>query len=62
MPLILLGLEDLHHGRNNTIGAFLIAIATIRLTEAGLNIPTEHLVLEPELALYSYLTKERDDA
>ena len=35
--LILLGLEDLCQGRNNTIGALLIAIASVRLTEAGLD-------------------------
>jgi hypothetical protein len=37
--LILPGLEDLRHGRNHTIGALLIAIAFIRLAEAGLEIP-----------------------
>jgi hypothetical protein len=60
--LILPGLEDLHHGRNNTIGSLLISIASIRLTEAGLNIPQQPLVSEPELALYTYLQNERDDA
>jgi hypothetical protein len=62
---ILSGLEDLHHGRNNTIGAFLIAIASIRLAEAGLDIPKEYqkyLVSEPELALYDHLLNEGDDA
>jgi hypothetical protein len=60
--LILPGLEDLCHGRNNTIGSLLISIASIRLTEAGLNIPQESLVSEPELALYEYLQIDRDDA
>jgi hypothetical protein len=60
--LILPGLEDLHQGRNNTIGSLLISIASIRLTEAGLNIPQQSLVSEPELALYAYLQNERDDA
>jgi hypothetical protein len=60
--LILPGLEDLHHGKNNTIGSLLIAIASIRLTEAGLNIPQQPLVSEPELALYAYLQNEREDA
>jgi hypothetical protein len=60
--LILPGLEDLHHGRNNTIGSLLISIASIRLTEAGLDIPQQSLVSEPELALYAYLQNERDDA
>jgi hypothetical protein len=60
--LILPGLEDLHHGRNNTIGALLIAIASVRLTKAGLDIPKEPLVSEPELALYAHLQNERDDA
>jgi hypothetical protein len=60
--LILPGLEDLHHGRNNTIGSLLIAIASTRLTEAGLDIPKESLATEPELALYDYLQNERDDA
>ena len=37
--LILPGIDDLHKGQNNTIGSLLIAIATTRLTEAGLDIP-----------------------
>ena len=60
--LILPGLEDLYHGRNNTIGSLLISIASIRLTAAGLDIPQEYLVLEPELALYNHLQIDRDDA
>lgn len=60
--LILSGLEDLYHGRNNTIGSLLIAIASIRLTAAGLNIPQVSLVSEPELALYAHLQCDRDDA
>ena len=60
--VILPGLEDLYHGRNNTIGSLLISIASIRLTEAGLDIPQESLVLEPELALYAHLQIDRDDA
>ena len=60
--LILPGLEDLYHGRNNAIGSLLISIASIRLTAAGLDIPQEYLVLEPELALYNHLQIDRDDA
>jgi hypothetical protein len=60
--LILPGLEDLRQGRNNIVGSLLIAIASTRLTEAGLDIPKESLVKEPELALYDYLQNERDDA
>ena len=60
--LILPGLEDLYHGRKNTIGSLLISIASIRLTAAGLDIPQEFLVSEPELALYEYLQHDRDDA
>jgi len=60
--LILPGLEDLYHGRNNTIGSLLISIASIRLTEAGLDIPQVSLVSEPELALYIHLQTDRDDA
>ena len=60
--LILLGLEDLYQGKNNTIGSLLIAIASMRLTAAGLDIPKVPLVLEPELALYAHLQNERDDA
>ena len=60
--LILPGLEDLYHGRNNTIGSLLISIASIRLTAAGLNIPQVSLALEPELALYNQLQIDRDDA
>jgi hypothetical protein len=60
--LILPGLEDILHGRNNTIGSLLIAIASKRLTAAGLDIPKQPLVSEPELALYTYLQNERGDA
>jgi hypothetical protein len=60
--LILPGLEDLHHGRNNTIGSLLIAIASVRLTEAGLDIPHAPLAPEPELVLYANLQHEHDDA
>jgi hypothetical protein len=59
--LILGGIEDLKLGRNNTIGSLLIAIASKRLTEAGLAIPNQPLAPEPEQALYSHL-QERDDA
>jgi hypothetical protein len=60
--LILPGLEDLYHGRNNTIGSLLISIASIRLTAAGLDIPQVSLVSEPELALYNHLQIDLDDA
>jgi hypothetical protein len=60
--LILSGLEDLCQGKNNTIGSLLIAIASMRLTAAGLDIPKVALVSEPELALYDHLQQERDDA
>lgn len=60
--LILSGLEDLYQGKNNTIGSLLIAIASIRLTEAGLDLPKQPLASEPELALYAHLQSERDDA
>ncbi len=60
--LILPGLEDLYQGRNNTIGSLLISIASIRLTEAGLDIPQVSLSSEPELALYTHLQIDRDDA
>ena len=60
--LILPGLSDLHNGESNTIGALLVAIAVTRLTEAGLDIPKDHLASEPELTLYARLQDERDDA
>ena len=60
--LILPGLEDLRNGRTDTIGALLVAIASTRLSSAGLNVPKEHLVSEPELILYDRLESERDDA
>ncbi|MBF2015482.1 MAG: hypothetical protein IGS23_09845 [Rivularia sp. T60_A2020_040] len=60
--LILSGLDDLLHGKNNTIGSLLIAIASVRLREAGLDIPNQALASEPELTLYDYLRNERDDA
>lgn len=37
--LILPGLDDLLHGKNNTTGSLLIAITSVRLTKAGLDIP-----------------------
>ena len=60
--LICPGLKDLHNGKADTVGALLVAIASTRLTAAGLNVPKDHLVLEPELALYARLQAERDDA
>jgi hypothetical protein len=60
--LILPGLEDLRHSKNSTIGSLLIAIASERLTAAGLDIPKEPLSSEPELALYAHLQHEHDDA
>jgi hypothetical protein len=59
---ILPGLKDLQEGRNNTIGALLITIASRRLTAAGLEFPKAHLLPEPELTLYDRLQEEQDDA
>jgi hypothetical protein len=59
---ILPGIEDLRNGRNRTIGALLIAIASIRLRDAGLEFPWENLAKEPELALYALLEDDREDA
>jgi hypothetical protein len=41
--LILPGLEDLHNGKTNTIGALLVAIAATCLIESGLDFPKDHL-------------------
>ncbi|MEO1133729.1 MAG: hypothetical protein AAFX40_13595 [Cyanobacteria bacterium J06639_1] len=60
--LILLGLDDLREGRTDTVGALLIAIASTRLKDAGLEIPVCYLVSEPELVLYDNLLTEREDA
>lgn len=60
--LILPGVEDLARGETHTIGALLIAIASTRLTNAGLQFPTKHLAPEPELTLYAHLENTRDDA
>ncbi len=60
--LILPGIDDLHNGKTNTVGALLVAIAATRLTEAGLDIPSYRLAKEPELTLYARLQKERNDA
>lgn len=60
--LILSGLDDLNSGKNSTVGALLIAIASTRLTEAGIKFSKKHLASEPELTLYSHLLGERDDA
>jgi hypothetical protein len=60
--LILPGLEDLHNGKTNTVGALLVAIAATRLIESGLDFPQDHLASEPELTLYARLQDEREDA
>ena len=60
--LILPGLNDLHHGKTNTVGSLLVAIAATRLAEAGLDVPKNCLATEPELTLYALLEDERDDA
>lgn len=60
--LILPGLNDLRNGKAYTIGSFLIAIASTRLSAAGLDIPKDNLAPEPELTLYNYLEQEREDA
>lgn len=60
--LILPGLEDLHQGKANTVGALLVAIAATRLSEAGLEIPQGCLAAEPELSLYDRLQEECEDA
>ena len=60
--LILPGLDDLRDGKTHTVGALLIAIASTRLSKAGLKFPKDHLVSEPELTLYAQLEAERDDA
>jgi hypothetical protein len=60
--LILPGLNDLYKGEAYTVGSLLVAIAATRLTEAGLDVPEEHLALEPELTLYARLQNEQDDA
>ncbi|MGD1927966.1 MAG: hypothetical protein ACFB12_03565 [Leptolyngbyaceae cyanobacterium] len=60
--LILPGLKDLQNGNSETVGALLIAIASKRLTEAGLIFYRSHLIAEPELTLYDRLQNERDDA
>lgn len=60
--LILPGLEDLQRGETHTVGALLVAIASTRLSKAGLTIPRDHLVSEPELILYNRLQNERKDA
>ncbi len=60
--LILPGLDDLHNGKTHTVGALLIAIASTRLSNAGLTFPRGHLPPEPELTLYAKLEDERSDA
>jgi hypothetical protein len=60
--LILPGLKDLCNGETDTVGALLVAIASKRLTQAGLDFPKDHLVPEPELTLYARLQREQSDA
>lgn len=59
--LILPGVEDLRNGKSDTVEALLIAIASTRLTKAGLQFPNTHLMPQPELTLYDRLQTERDD-
>ncbi len=59
--LILPGIDDLCDGRTYTVGALLIAIASIRLSNAGLKFDKDHIASEPELTLYAQLERERDD-
>ena len=60
--LIVPGLDDIHSGKTNTIGALLIAIAATRLIAAGLDFPKDGLATDPEMALYARLQSEREDA
>ncbi len=60
--LILPGLDDVRQGKNQTIGALLIAIAFTRLSQAGLEIPEHQRVEEPELRLYRLLEETREGA
>lgn len=60
--IILPGVEDLRRGKTHTVGALLIAIASNRLSNAGLQFPKEHLAPEPELTLYDQLEQTREDA
>lgn len=60
--LILPGVEDLQEGKSRTVGALLIAIASARLSNAGLVFCKEHLEVEPEMTLYRQLYDEREDA
>lgn len=59
--IILPGLEDLRNGPSKSIGSLLISIASIRLSQAGLDIPKKHLHKEPELELYNYLQRDQSD-
>jgi hypothetical protein len=36
-------MNDLCNGKNDTVGALLVAIASMRLTQAGLDVPKDHL-------------------
>lgn len=60
--IVLLGVEDLRRGETHTVGALLIAIASTRLSSAGLDFPKENLEKEPELTLYAQLEETRKDA
>lgn len=60
--LILPGLEDLHSGKIDTVGALLITIASNRLSAAGLDVPKKNLMSDPEMTLYAHLQSNREDA
>lgn len=53
--VLLPGLEDLHNGKSETVGALPITTASTHLTKAGLEFPKNHLMPEPEPTLYDRL-------
>ncbi|MEL6937749.1 MAG: hypothetical protein AAFO84_01000 [Cyanobacteria bacterium J06598_1] len=59
--LILPGVEALERGETDAVGALLIAIASTRLSNAGLMFPRDNLAKDPELTLYARLKTERTD-
>lgn len=54
------GLADLAAGRTGTVEALLVAVATVRLRELGIEPPAVELT-DPELALYAALGVRAED-
>lgn len=62
VEFIIQGLEDLQHGKMQTIPALLVSIAATRLRNLGLDVPQDQMLeKDPELKLYQILIEQEED-